>query len=482
MDAATTAIILTTFSAVIGIFILVAHFAAKKGDNSAEEFIIGSRQFGKTLIGLSVFASAGSGFMVIGAVGAGYSIGLSALWAPLAFMLGEYVFWTYFPHRINRVAHARGAETVPHHIALASDNKRSVRFVAGLIISILITIYLSAQFVSAGKIVNAVLGYNQTIGIVLMAIIVCAYCVRGGLPASMWNEAIQGLMELTLCIGMVIYVLAFLGGPVQAYEILATTRPDLADPMGIYTGWTLLLFIAGFAATGFGFGLGSPQGLTRIVAGKDETAARHAKWIYLGCAYTQWFGMTIFGVFAALIIPSLSDPEQALAAIAARDFPPILIGLVLAGMFAAIASAADSQLLVTATAVSEDLTDSSQKSEKERKRRLTFALIGVTLVAILLADSAGTFNVFQMVIFVNAAAACAIAPAVLVATLGWRTSATALIGCMLSGAVTSVLWNVAGLSKYVNEALIGFIIALVAHWIIASQIKDLHITPNQKAN
>jgi sodium/proline symporter len=465
-DMSATAQIWLVFGAVIAVFLAVGKFAASRGSRTTEDFLTGGRSFGQLLVGLSLFASAGSGFMVVGAVGSGYVMGLSALWLPLAFGIGDYIFWRLFPERINEVSHKRSAMTVPHYIALAVEPERrvAIRRLVGLMVFALMSVYLAAQLFAIGKVLNAMMGVELNAAIIAGGLVILCYCALGGLRASIWNESIQGLLELCLCLGLLGYALYMLGGPFAGFDRLSAEQPKLANPLSGIAPFTFVFYLIGFAMTGFGFGLGTPSALTRIVAGKDSETVRRARKIYMTCAYTQWFGMTIFGITAAMLLPGIADPEQSVTLFALREFPPLVVGLVLAAIFAAIASAAGAQTLVCSSALTEDIAGPGINTRGMTGIRIATAVVMVA--AILLALISQRFNVFTIVIFVNAVIASAIAPAVMIVTLGWRLNAASIASAILFGSSVSVIWKVSGLGETVNEALPGFIASLLAFWLV----------------
>ena len=67
---------------------------------------------GAVAVGLSAGATANSGFVVTGAVGLGYTMGAQWLVLPLAWLLGDVVFWSIFPNRINEVGRTASASTL----------------------------------------------------------------------------------------------------------------------------------------------------------------------------------------------------------------------------------------------------------------------------------------------------------------------------------------------------------------------------------
>ena len=95
---------LFSFGCFILLFIVIGVVASRRGTGTESDYILGSRSFGRIFIGLSAGSASASGFLMVGASGSGYAIGLSALVIPIGYFLGDLVFWLFFPARLNRVS------------------------------------------------------------------------------------------------------------------------------------------------------------------------------------------------------------------------------------------------------------------------------------------------------------------------------------------------------------------------------------------
>lgn len=112
MNAAGHSVALTVFAITIVlafVFSAIGRLQARRNGGEA----VSSQKLNRWLVGLSAGATANSGFVVAGAVGLGYSFGVHWIALPLAWLLGDLVFWTFFPKLINEAGQRLGATPWP---------------------------------------------------------------------------------------------------------------------------------------------------------------------------------------------------------------------------------------------------------------------------------------------------------------------------------------------------------------------------------
>ena len=300
-------IILLSFSVFVVVFLGVGAFAAKRSAPTEVDYLLGNRSFGAWFVGLSAGATGNSGFIMLGAVGMGYTMGLSGVIMALAWFLGDLVFWSFFPEKFNRMARDRDCSTIPELLSSGIPGRGSVaiRQLAGLLIVVLIGAYTAAQFSAAAKTLNVFFDLNMNIGIIVSALAILAYCTTGGLRASLWTDVVQAIIMLGITTGMLTVAYIAAGGFSTIHQSLNAIDPSLTKFTGTFTAWTLVAFVLGYASAGFGFGMSQPQVLVRLLAGKSPEEARKAKWIYILFIQYTWHCMALFGMIARLLIPGI---------------------------------------------------------------------------------------------------------------------------------------------------------------------------------
>ena len=464
-------IIIVCFSLFLILFLGIGAFAAKfSTDNSESDYLLGNRSFGKLFIGLSAGATANSGWIMTGGVGFGYSMGTYSLLMGLGYVLGDLIFWSLFPDKINKISLQQDSQTVPELIGLtvkSPQGKKIIAAIVAILTVIFVGAYIAAQFSAAAKTLNAFFGLQFEWGVIIAAASILTYCVTGGIRASIWTDVVQAFVVMFVTYSMLFVGIMAGGGVSQIIDSLYNIDPQLVDVTLNRTWWSLVAFVCGFIVSGLGFNLSQPQFLVRLMAGKSPEEVKQAKWIYLGFVYSTYFAMLLFGIISRVLLPNITDPEQALPLYAIQNFNPIFVGIVLAGVFSVIASTADSQILVCSSALARDILPSFYQKMSRRYgakyQQFVTLLVGVIAVIASIFNSA---SVFELILFALGALAGSIAPAMLITILNRRTHSTALSSMMLLGLASAIAWRVIGLNTIINEAVPAIIISLVFHEIL----------------
>ncbi|WP_254565883.1 sodium/proline symporter [Oscillatoria sp. HE19RPO] len=463
-------ITIVSFAVFLVIFLWIGALAAKASDHTETDYLLGNRSFGKFFIALSAGATGNSGWIMVGAVGMAYMMGISALLMPIAYFFGDFLFWMFFPDKINQLSVDRNAQTVPELVgsmAKKPQGKRIVTFIVAAITVIFIGASTSGQFAAAAKTLDVFFGVNPTIGTFIAAGAILVYCVTGGLRASIWTDVVQAFVVIFVSLGMLIVALVAGGGVSEIIAQLNAIDPQLTSFTAGFTSWTLLAYLVGYFFFGFGFDLSQPHVLVRLLASRSPEEAKQARWIYLAYLYSTWTAMVLFGVISRALIPAIDDPEQALAFYAMQNFPPVLVGIVLAGVFSVIASTADSQLLVCSSALARDISPALYR-KMSRKYGVKYEQ-GMTLVVGIVAAIATIYisaSVFTLVLFGAGAVSASIGPAMLILLIHRRTNYKALSAMMVAGVMTTAIWRILGYSNILYEVCPGFIVALLVHEVL----------------
>jgi Na+/proline symporter len=151
--------------------------------------------------------------------------------------------------------------------------------------------------------------------------------------------------------------------------------------------------------------------------------------------------------------------------VATLFLPAGIAGIVISAAIAAMMSTADSQLLVTTSALSEDIYHQLINKDASQKRLLMISRVGtvvIGVIAFLLALTASE-QIYWFVLYAWAGLGAAFGPG-MVLSLWWkRTTKWGVFWGMVVGAVTTVVWhNVPVLKDFVYELVPAFIFALIA--------------------
>ena len=459
-----------TFIFILGIFLAIGLASARKSTGKREDYYLASSSVHPWLAGLSAVATNNSGYMFIGVIGFTYQTGLASIWLMIGWILGDFI-GSLFVHRRLREA---TADT--HEASFASvmaewqgDGFAIWRRLAALIMVVFLISYAAAQISAGGKALEGVLGFDARAGAVAVALVVIAYSIVGGLRASIWTDGAQSIVML-FAMGLLFLValqgVGGLGGAMEQWRGIPGFLSLFPDNLLLPGLAGVGLFVLGWMFAGLSV-IGQPHIMVRFMALDDGRHMMRARvWYYL--YFTLFYALaTGVGMLSRLYLPNLSelDPELALPQMALELLPPVLVGVILAGIFAATMSTADSLVLSCSAALTHDLT--SRRMESPLILKTATAI--TTLVALGLALS-GSRSVFSLVILSWSTLASAFGPLLILLALKRRLSETAMILLMLGGISIALLWRFwLGWHNSVYEGLPGIAVPLLVGWLVSSR-------------
>jgi sodium/proline symporter len=381
--------------------------------------------------------------MFLGLIGWTFTDGISASWLMVGWIGGDWIAFL-FVHRRLRAESARiGATSIPGFIAGGGHN-RAIAILAGLITLIFLSIYASAQLVAGGKALHAVAGWSPNVGVVIGALIVAAYCFSGGIRASIWTDAAQSAVMVVSMAVMVWFGVEKLGGWTAFAGALENVSPHYMDwfpeRLAFAGAGGPLLFILGWLFAGFAV-VGQPHIMVRFMAMDNPDHMFKVRMYYYGW-FTAFYALTISaGLASRLLLPRAADfdAELALPTMAGQLLPDAATGLVLAGLFAATISTADSQILSCTAAITRDFPATRLRGYMATK----LATVFVTALALVIALGRNE-SVFQLVLIAWSALASAFGPLAIVYSLDQKPSERLAIAMMAVGIAVVLGWRQLG--------------------------------------
>jgi sodium/proline symporter len=461
-----------SFLAFLGLFLGVGILSVRRKKDTTADYLVASRNVNPWFVALSAVATNNSGFMFVGLIGTTFTEGISSMWIMIGWVFGDYLMWLWgIPRALRTHSEATDTVTIPSFLGHGLGKNRIVTIVAGLITLIFLGTYAAAQLTAGGKALLAAFGWEEVIGAAIGAAIVLIYCFSGGIRASIWTDVVQSIVMLLAMVGLCAVAVDHLGGFGSMWATLAEQDPQLIAINPASTQFGTVLFIAGWFVAGMGV-VGQPHIMIRVMAitsPEDMDTARNVYfvWNLLFAAAAITVGLaaraalTDADFLAAFPDAIAADRELALPLLAGKLFPPVLVGMVLAGLFAATMSTADSQVLSCSAALTQDLFPQAGK-------RHIMVKLGTVFVCILVFSL--TFagqSVFQLVVLAWSALAAGLGPLLIVRALNRAVSARVAVWMMVTGIVTVLLWRYswelsASLYDVMPGMAAGFVVYLVA--------------------
>jgi len=477
--------------------ILLILFGIYQGRNvkTGSDFAIAGRKLPGWVAALSERATGESSWALLGLPGAAYATGLMEVWTAIGCVAGIIVAWVLLASRLRNEAEKYEVDTFTDYIAKRhGEVGKWIRIVGSLTIVFFFFFYVGAQFIGGGKTLNNLFGINQDLAMIIIVILVIPYTIYGGFRSVTYTDVIQAIiMIITLIVAPIaglIYLSDMPEGTVFAHNIAdalsksgeaystmtggAVVREDSAlygslsevfpNSMNIVKGLGSGIIIAGAFSWFFGYLGGQPQLTMRFMAIKDERNAKIARNIgviwtviaYTGALMVGWIGIAIFG-------PSgLQDQETVMPEVLTTVFNPVVSGILITGVLAAIISTANSLLILSATELSENIIKVGKKSSLDSKTslfqsRLVTALL--SLVALLMAYFSPSDLVYAIVGYVWAGIGSTFSIVILL-TLFWkRFHGIPALLTIIVGLTFTIFWIVSGMDQIVTSRLLTFVVA-----------------------
>ncbi len=450
------------FIALLSVFALIGISSSFKKKNNSKDYLLAGQDVPPWLVALSAVATNNSGYMFIGMIGYTYKVGLQSIWLMVGWVIGDFIGSMLVYGKLKPYSEKFRIFSFGSLIANnKGQNSRVIQLVAGLISLIFLSSYAAAQFSAGGKALSSTFGWSNTLGVVLGAGLVVAYCFSGGIRASIWTDAAQSIVMI-FSMGMLLYVAVNeTGGWSDAVDKLQDVNTDYLAVLSKNKSLSsALLFAFGWLFAGFGV-VGQPHIMVRYMTLDKPENIKKVRWFYYPW-YIAFYAMAIgVGLMARITLPASEafDPELALPMMSMQLLPDYLVGVMLAGIFAATISTADSLVISCTASLSNDIFPRFKHNYKVGK----MFTIGIALFAIAL-SLLGNKSVFEIVIYSWAILGTVFGPVITLRMLGKEISQASTLTMMILAGGTTILWNMVGLSSVVYEMLPGICVGFLVYF------------------
>jgi len=466
------------------VFVGVGLYSTTRKKATTADYLVASRDVNPLLAALSAVASNNSGYMFLGIVGTAFADGYSALWLMTGWILGEWAAWHVVPEKLRRRSEEADTETVPGFLSHGLQGGHWVRLAAGLIVILFLGLYAAAQLKGGEKALSFVFQWDpergKLIGAFGGAAIVAAYCFAGGIRASIWTDAIQSVVMITSMTFLFFAALWQLGGFSGLHQALSSQDAGLVDFAGSYP-WGFLGYFVGWIGAGVGV-IGQPHVMVRVMAVDSAKNVAKTRRIYLAWYWPFATLCAGVGMTARALIPdavnATGDTELAMLVLSGELFPAAVVGMMLAGVFAATISTADSQILACSAALTQDVPRRPSRSYLAVKLA-TLSVVGLALLFALF----GNDSVFQIVNLAWSCLAAGLGPLMIIRTQDWRINTPVALLVMATGIAGALVWKYVleysgGLYQAFPGMLLGGAVYVALRGTISDQSPDTPRAPS----
>ncbi|MGK7312420.1 MAG: sodium/proline symporter [Candidatus Longimicrobiales bacterium M2_2A_002] len=462
---------LVAFVVYLVLLIGIGAWSARFSSEGLSEFFLGGRKMHRFVVALSAVVSGRSSWLLLGVTGMAFTLGASALWAVVGYTVVEAFLFLFYAPRLRRFTEHYDAITLPDFFADRFNDTGALRVVLAAVILVFMVAYVAAQFVGGGKAIGASFGLSPSTGILITAGIVLAYTVLGGFMAVSLTDTVQAVFMLFALLALPWIAIADFGGWGAMVAELRTLDPGLPDPFAIAAG-------AGLGFVGIGLGSpGNPHILVRYMSIENARQLRFAAVVGTVWNVLMGAGAILIGMIGRAFINSVellpqSDPENLFPILAQQHLPAVLFGVVVAAIFAAIMSTADSQLLVAASTVVRDVYEKVIRKGRPLTQRalviLSRLVVTLLVVVALILGWAADELVFWLVLFAWAGLGAALGPTSILALFWRRTTRAGVFAGLVAGTLTTFVWYLTpALKDALYELIPAFAAGLVATVVVS---------------
>ena len=474
----------------VGATLGITYWASKRTRSRSDYYTAGGNitGFQNGLAMAGDFMSAAS-FLGISALV--YTSGYDGLIYSLGFLVGWPMILFLIAERLRNLGRYTFADVASYRL-----KQKPIRTLSACGSLVVVALYLIAQMVGAGKLIQLLFGLNYHVAVVLVGILMVMYVLFGGMLATTWVQIIKAVLLLFGATFMAVMVMKTTG---FSFNTLFTEAMAV-HPKGIAIMQPGGLVKDPISALSLGLGLmfgtaGLPHILMRFFTVADAKEARKSVFWATGFMGYFYFLTFIIGFGAILLVganPAFKDASGALIGgtnmaavhLANAVGGSTFLGFISAVAFATILAVVAGLTLAGASAVSHDLYASvyrkGQASERDELRvsKITVLVLGV--VAIALGILFEKQNIAFMVGLAFSIAASCNFPIILL-SMYWSklTTRGAMVGGWL-GLVTAVLLMILGptiwvqvlghekpIYPYEYPALFSMLAAFIGIWLFS---------------
>jgi sodium/proline symporter len=467
--------LITTFIIYLVAVFIIGITAEKYISKSEEGYYLGDRNFGTWVTAISAGATDSSGWVFIGAAGAAYTAGASTMWMLPGFIVGYFLNWFVFAPKLHEYGVKHNVLSLADYFEKRLNDKSHIlRIIASIIIVIFFIAYMASQLTAAGKAFDVMIDINYNTGLIICAAFVVGYAIFGGYRSVMMTDFIQGLLMVAVLILFPIYMIFFdLGGWTSFWNQALTIDPILGTSTGGVAGSAAIGLVLGYLLFGLGVP-GQPHISQRFLSAKDTQTLRKGSIIAMAWVIIMLVSSNLLGIIGRIYYPHLTDPEYVFPNLTIDKMSPILAGIVIGAVFAAIQSTFSSQLMVSTQSIASDLLKSiSKRTYTDRQllkiSRWTMVILGAisTGIALLNIDA-----VFYLVLYAWGGLAASFGPLLFLCLYTNLVTKQGAAAGMITGTLVTVIWKNTPYSAYVYELIPAFVLATLVILIVSSMTKN----------
>ena len=361
-----------------------------------QDYVLGGRQLNALTSALSAGSSAVSSGSMLVVPALAFADGGATVWLAGSIFLGAVLSWILLARRLRRYTMVAGDSlTISEFLEKRFDDRIGVlRSLVAVVTLFFVIIYISSGLVGGSKLLHETFGLAPNAGIAVTLLAVASYTLVGGFLAVSRTDVFQSLIMLGSFTIIPVMLLQATDNPISG---LVSGGNEYLNPLNDSKGGALSwVYVASLPGWAFG-AWGSLRVLQRYMAIRDENTIPTSRniavvWLLLITAFGVAIGWAARPALeqAGMLQSVLGDPEKVYFVVTEVFFHPLLAGVLLCGVIAAVMSTADSQLLLGSAVATADLpvlrrfTYALQAQARIWMGRFLLVVIGLVAMAIAL--------------------------------------------------------------------------------------------------
>lgn len=465
------------FLAYFAILLAIGIFSHKKQVTDSD-FIVGNRSLNFWVIALSAHASDMSSWLFMGFPAAILLRGLPQWWIAVGLLLGMFMNWQFVATRLRENTEKLNSYTLSTFFERTfKDDTGLVRILTACMSLIFLACYLSAGLIGMGLLFESIFEINYYLGLAIAVLVVMFYTSFGGFITVAWTDLFQALflMGMILLVPFIAYRQLDNGlASIQAAAESKGLSLALVEDPSFETFLTLFFLVFGW---GLGY-FGQPHIITKFMGIKSASELHKSKYVGMTWMLIALAGAAAIGlVGVAFYSTPLEKPELVFVEMVQSLFSPLGAGFILCAVLAASMSTMDSQILVCASVLSEDIYKGLVRKKASPQELLKISRAAVVLISLIALFIAFLRNatVLETVQYAWTGLGCAFGPLVLAALYAKKVNKYGAIAGILTGGVLAMTWDWINpfLTNYAIPAMLpGFFLSGLAIFVVSQMTQD----------
>lgn len=405
-------------------------------NQSVKNYVIGNRSLNYWVTAISAQSSDMSAWLFMGYPALVFALGAMEIWTAVGLIICMYLNWKFIAAKLRTETERLQAVTIPSYIAKRfNDQSKIIVVFSTLISAYFFTCYISSGLVGMGRLFESAFNLPYATGVLIGIGITLVYTLLGGFLAVSWCNLFQGLFLLS----MIILV------PWQGYKVvggwtaikLAAATKNIS--LNIFPSFQTLKQIC-YLIGGFGLGtFGQTHILVNFMGIKDVRKINNAMVVGIIWQIIALSSSVMLGIVAiAYFKNGLANSEHLFVHMSRELFSPLIAGFALCGMLAATLSTLNTQLMVAASGLSEDL----YPALIHKKPTLLISRLATTVIALisLVISLQNSSSIYNLVHYAWSGLGCTMGPTIIAALYFKNINKIGIIIGMISSAVIASTW------------------------------------------